>query len=1063
MSAQKPESIWSPNGLNNGFASMTLHALFEMQAERTPDHVALVFKQQTLTYAEFNRRANQLAHHLRGMGVGPEVLVAVCMERSLELVVALYAVVKAGGAYVPIDPDYPQERVAFMLEDAGAPVLLTQAGLLGRLPGHKGRVVCLDADWERIAREDMANPDSATAADNLAYVIYTSGSTGKPKGAMNTHRGICNRLLWMQDQYGLREADKVLQKTPFSFDVSVWEFFWPLLTGAQLVVAEPGGHRDAAYLVNLIREQGITVLHFVPSMLRVFLEEPGVEKCESLRHVMCSGEALPYDLQEEFFRLLPSQLHNLYGPTEAAVDVTHWTCRRGDDRKVVPIGRPVANTQIYILDRHLQPVPMGVAGELHIGGVQVGRGYHKRPELTAEKFIPDPFSGDPKARLYKTGDLSRWLADGAIEYLGRMDFQVKIRGFRVELGEIETTLRSHPGVREAVVLAREDIPGDPRVVAYIVPKSSSSDAPEAETSAEYVDGWKTIFDETYAQAAEAPDRSFNIIGWNSSYTGKPIPPEEMRVWVDTTVGRILALHPHRVWEIGCGTGLLLHRLAPNCDHYFATDYSANVVKALQQQIAVSDTLAQRVVLRQGNADDFAGIAGESFDVVILNSVVQYFPSIQYLIRVLEGVVRAVKPGGAVFLGDIRNEPLLKAFHASVQLEQAPAWLPCADLWPRIQRAVRQEKELAINPGFFNALRKHLPAIAQVEIQLKRGPHHNELSMFRYDVVLRAGAAVKTTENGSHLDWQQHRLSVSSLRRYLEEERPEALTVTGVPNARLHREIKLLEILASAEYPATAGELREALRADSAANAIEPEDLWTIGESRGYNVQVRWSEGDGMGSCDVAYLRRERDAGEGADCVFGFSGDLSNSKPLSAYANNPLQSALGDKLVPELRGLAEKQLPEYMVPSTFMLLDAIPLSPNGKVDRKALPNVADSVIDLGSAWTPPRNDAEEKIAAVWRESLGVSKVGRDSNFFDLGGHSLLVIRVARKLEKLFERKVPVTEVFRHPTVRLLAKFLTGHDQEVKLTRSQGQIEADKAPMQRRLERRRRIAMTQGDVK
>ena len=405
-------------------------------------------KQQTLTYGELNARANQLAHYLRGLGVGPEALVGVCMERSVEMVVALYGVLKAGGAYVPVDPDYPQERVAYMLQDAGAPVLLTQSRLVGRLPSHDGKVVCLDTEWGRMAGEDMANPAKATAPENLAYVIYTSGSTGRPKGAMNTHRGICNRLLWMQDQYGLTGADKVLQKTPFSFDVSVWEFFWPLLVGARLVVAEPGGHRDGAYLVKLIREQGVTVLHFVPSMLRVFLEEPEVEKCQSLRHVMCSGEALPYDLQEQFFRLLPSQLHNLYGPTEAAVDVTHWTCRRGDERKIVPIGRPVANTQIYILDHHLQPVPMGVPGELHIGGVQVGRGYHKRPELTAEKFIPDPFSGDPEARLYKTGDLCRWLADGAVEYLGRMDFQVKIRGFRIELGEIESVLRSHSGVRE---------------------------------------------------------------------------------------------------------------------------------------------------------------------------------------------------------------------------------------------------------------------------------------------------------------------------------------------------------------------------------------------------------------------------------------------------------------------------------------------------------------------------------------------------------------------------------------------------------------------------------------
>jgi amino acid adenylation domain-containing protein len=402
------------------------------------------------------------------MGVGPETLVGVCMERSVEMVVALYGVLKSGGAYVPIDPEYPHQRVEFMLRDAGVPVLLTQERLIKTLPAHNADVVCLDRDWSSIAREEVSNPAGEISPDNLAYMIYTSGSTGQPKGALNTHRGICNRLLWMQQQYGLAPSDKVLQKTPFSFDVSVWEFFWPLMCGAQLVIAMPGGHRDPNYLARLIREEGITVTHFVPSMLRIFLEEPAAKQCGSLRHVICSGEALPFDLQQQFFESSSAQLHNLYGPTEAAVDVTHWTCRRDYTRPVVPIGRPVANTQVYVLDRWLQPTPIGVPGELYLGGIQVGRGYHNKPELTAERFIKDPFSNTPGARLYKTGDLCRWLADGVVEYLGRLDFQIKIRGLRVELGEIEALLSQHKGVQHCVVLAREDVPGEKRLVAYII-------------------------------------------------------------------------------------------------------------------------------------------------------------------------------------------------------------------------------------------------------------------------------------------------------------------------------------------------------------------------------------------------------------------------------------------------------------------------------------------------------------------------------------------------------------------------------------------------------------------
>ena len=446
----------------------TLHALIAAQAQRTPDAVAVEFEGARLTHRELDCRANQLARRLRGLGVGPGVLVGISIERSLELVIGLLGILKAGGAYVPIDPDYPEERRAFMLADASVPVLLTQQKFASNLPPHHARVICLGADWADVAQESDHAPDDTATAEDLAYMIYTSGSTGRPKGALNHHRGIVNRLLWMQSRYQISSADAVLQKTPFSFDVSVWEFFWPLLSGARLVMARPGGHQDPAYLIRVIKERGITVMHFVPPMLRVFLEEPGVSDCTGLRHVICSGEALPHDLQEKFFERLSCELHNLYGPTEAAVDVTHWTCVRGSNSATVPIGRPVANTRCYILDTLLQPMPVGVPGELHLGGVQIGRGYHNRPELTAEKFIADPFSNEPCAKLYKTGDLCRWLPEGTIEYLGRLDLQVKIRGFRIELGEIESALTQHESVREAVVIAREDSPGDKRIAAYVV-------------------------------------------------------------------------------------------------------------------------------------------------------------------------------------------------------------------------------------------------------------------------------------------------------------------------------------------------------------------------------------------------------------------------------------------------------------------------------------------------------------------------------------------------------------------------------------------------------------------
>jgi amino acid adenylation domain-containing protein len=457
-------------------ADQCIHQLFEAQVQQTPEAVAVVFEHEQLTFHELNQRANQLAHRLQTLGVGPEVRVGLCLERSLELVVGLLGVLKAGGAYVPLDPAYPNERLAFMAQDAHLSVLLTQQRLLNDLPTFQAQILCLDRlNWQSGSPEDkllrdagLLNVSSRVRAENLAYVIYTSGSTGTPKGVMISHRALCNHMCWLQDTYPLTPADRVLQKTAFSFDVSVWEFFWPLLTGARLVLARPGEQRDPAYLVELIVSEQISVIYFVASMLSVFLQAPGLQRCQSLKHVFCGGEALPYSVQQHFFAQLPAQLHNIYGPTETTIDVTSWTCQPESPRQVVPIGRPIANTQIYLLDPFLQPVPVGIPGELYIGGANLARGYLNRPELTAERFLPHPFSQEPGARLYRTGDLARYLPDGSLEFLGRLDHQVKLRGFRIELGEIEARLSQHPAVHQAVVVAREDVPGDKRLVAYVV-------------------------------------------------------------------------------------------------------------------------------------------------------------------------------------------------------------------------------------------------------------------------------------------------------------------------------------------------------------------------------------------------------------------------------------------------------------------------------------------------------------------------------------------------------------------------------------------------------------------
>jgi amino acid adenylation domain-containing protein len=472
--AERRRVVEAWNGTDAAFpADATLHALVQAQARRTPHAPAVTFEGEHVSYAELNARANRLARHLRRAGVGPEARVAVCLERGIDLVISLLAVLKSGGAYLPLDPEHPAERLGWMMADAGAAVLLTDDVRRALLPSSPGiAVISVDGDAAAIGAEDEADFDGGAGPRNAAYVIYTSGSTGRPKGVVNEHRGIVNRLCWMQAEYGLGADDVVLQKTPFGFDVSVWEFFWPLLAGARLVMARPGGHRDPHYLQRVIEGEGVTTVHFVPSMLQPFVEQADPARCRTLARVICSGEALPAALVARFYERFapPVALHNLYGPTEAAVDVSAWPCARGADAAAVPIGRPVWNTRLYVLDTSLQPAPAGVPGELFIGGVQVARGYQGRPALTAERFVPDPFAEAPGARLYRTGDRARWRErgeDAALEYLGRLDHQVKIRGFRIEPGEIESALLRHPAVAECAVVARDDTPGGPRLVAYI--------------------------------------------------------------------------------------------------------------------------------------------------------------------------------------------------------------------------------------------------------------------------------------------------------------------------------------------------------------------------------------------------------------------------------------------------------------------------------------------------------------------------------------------------------------------------------------------------------------------
>ncbi|MEI7795464.1 MAG: amino acid adenylation domain-containing protein [Methylococcaceae bacterium] len=986
-----------------------LHQLIEEQVERSPDAIAVIFNRQKLTYRELNNRANQLAHYLQSLEVKADSLVGICVERSLEMVIGILGIIKAGAAYVPLDSSYPQERLAFMVEDASVDVLLTQQNLMAHLPPSNAKNICLDSDWTTIAQFSYSNPELNVTPDNLAYMIYTSGSTGKPKGALNEHRGICNRLLWMQATYQLNSSDRILQKTPFSFDVSVWEFFWTLISGACLVVAKPEGHKDPDYLIEIIKEQQITTLHFVPPMLHILLETADLSHCTSIRRVICSGEALPYSLQQRFFAQTPAELHNLYGPTEAAIDVSYWQCHANSTLAIVPIGRPVANTQLYILNEQGQPTPIGVAGELHIGGVQVGRGYHNRPELTAEKFIPNPFA---EGRLYRTGDLARYLPDGEIEYIGRIDNQIKLRGFRIELGEIETALIEQSTVKQAVVLVHEDKFGDKQLVSYIVANPEAIAEAQADDAKNYVSLWQSLYEETYRQtsAATADDLTFNINGWNSTYTNQPIPEAEMREWVEQTVAKILNLKPQNVLELGCGTGLLLSRIAPHCEHYVGADISATGlehIRTVQKTIGGLDN----ITLLERAADDLADFSEGSFDTIIINSVIQHFPDVAYLLKVLQRAARLIKAGGRIFVGDVPNFLQRETFHSSVSIYRATDNDTVAQVWQRIHQQMDAEKDLQFSPAFFLALTHHIPELRHVQVQPKPGHSRNQLTLFRQDVLLHLGSVKPIVQDLNWIYW--HDLIQTE---QLLHKKPSILAVRNIPNARLSLDVCALNWLHEANSEATIAECRHYVE-KHAATGIEPENIREMARSFGYFVELSWLNSDVNGSYDAVFTRDDL-----PQQLATFTTATPN-RTLTNYANNPQHTKLNRLLIPQLRHALQAQLPEYMIPAIFTLVDEMPLSPSGKIDRKAL---AELPIDFDfvreEILVEAHNPFEKLLVNVWADVLDLTHIGVEDDFFALGGNSLKAMMVAGRLQRLFGRDIPALGVFTASTISSFAPYL-----------------------------------------
>ena len=985
--------------------------LFQTQVEASPDALAVAFEGVELSYAELNAQANRLAHRLIAEGVGREQIVALALPRSPDMVVAIVAVMKAGAVYLPVDPDYPAARIRFMLADAQPVLLLANRATLAALPEIAGLhrlVVDEPAIRAELVHRSAENPNLALLPQQPAYVIYTSGSTGTPKGVLVSHAGLSSLAVAQRERFGIDAASRVLQFASPSFDASFAELCVTLLAGAALVSAPKDQLLPGVALAEFAARQRVTHATLPPAALVAMSPRDGLPQDMTL---IVAGEACPPDMVATWAK--GRRMINAYGPTETTVCATMSEALPAL-AQTPPIGQPIANTQVYLLDGGLQPVPPGVAGELYVAGVGLARGYLGRPGLTAERFVANPYAAG--RRMYRTGDRVRWNALGELEFIGRVDDQIKIRGFRIELGEIENILNSHPEVGQAIVLVRRDGQAeDKRLVAYVVATSQSrNEAVERDQVGE----WQQIYESHYATVdAETFGQDFS--GWNSSYDGQAIPVGQMREWRDATVTRILSLSPKRVLEIGVGNALLLSQIAPHCECYWATDFSATVIETLSKQIEQLPELAGRVVLRAQPAEDIDGLPVGKFDTIVINSVAQYFPNTEYLAQVLRQAMALLAPGGAVFVGDVRHLKLLRCFASAVQLRRAEVGTDTAALRRTVEHAMLVEKELLIEPEFFAALAAQTPEIAGVDIRLKRGLAHNELSRYRYDAVLRKPPLVPLSlAQAPGLEWAVID-GLAGLAGHLEATARMPLRVAGVPNRRI-----VQEVAAQRNLQAGAGLAELWALLDGDTEIPDPEAFVALGERLGYWVGITWSARS-LDALDVLFVPAEQAAL--AQPVDMYQPARIDGLPLSAFTNNPSAARGTGALIASLREHLRQRLPDYMVPSALVVLERLPLTPNGKLDRAALPAPE---LNLGGVGRPARTPQEQMLCDLFAETLGLAAVGIDEDFFDLGGHSLLATRLIGRIRASFGVELGLKSLFETPSVEGLAAKL-GQAEQARL--------------------------------
>ncbi|MHA4842640.1 amino acid adenylation domain-containing protein [Flavitalea antarctica] len=972
---------------------------FEHQVEATPNSIALVFESQQLSYRQLNERANQLAHYLKEAGVTQETFVPICIERGMHMIIGILGVLKAGGVHVPVDPEYPRERITHMFADTRASIVLTSTKSRHKLPATGDlKVVEIDTESQTIGLHSITNLPIQQTPNHLAYIIYTSGSTGTPKGVMVEHGGLVNLLCSMSSDLSFTSRSSILSVTTFSFDIFYLELFMPLINGGKIFLVSREVAMDGYKLSESISHYRPTHLQGTPSTFQLLLESEW-NNAESVVMIM-GGEAVKETLKDKLTSI--GKVFNGYGPTETTI---YSSLKELTQNEKVSIGKPIANTKIYILNDQLQLCPPQIAGEIYIGGHGVARGYLNLPELTAEKFIDAAFNNESGQKIYKTGDVGKWLPDGNIAYLRRKDDQVKIRGYRIELGEIETTVLKTGLVNQAVVLVKDNGDTGKSLVGYYVPQWKPIESKETGLYESQVKSWQEIYETEYALNPSGNNEEFDTDIWMDSFTGEQIPVDQMREWLADIVQVIMSQKPANLLEIGCGKGLIYFQLAGKLKKYIGTDFSPASISHIRRTINKVTTKGGVTELRVCAAHEIIQSVPEQVDTVLLNSIVQYFPGQGYLTDVIRKSLSLLGSKGRIIIGDVRDLRLLELFKGRMHLQKLHGTVSIQEFKWALDDEVLNEKELCLSPEYFYGLKVLFPEISHVEIKWKQGSYVNELSLYRYDVIIDVGGTSECLR-AKWLPWGQIS-DVQDVYTQLEQG-VDRLAFQSIPNHRLWKE-KLLDVALSDKRLTTVGDLVKVLATEDIETA-QINKLLNHAKTKGYHCKFLVNDNPLLMDLLIESIP--------------YQGFVDQPGKESAYstrglkANFPLFSQISVLLQKDLKSALQQRLPEYMVPTELIPVNRIPLTANGKIDRKFL-STRDNRVSVSTLnYEPASNPLEESLVKIWQELLGGARVGIHDNFFDIGGHSLLAMRLIAAIRRELAVEIPLSHIF-DSTIKTLA--------------------------------------------